>query len=109
MLILASFTMFYLLSWVVVMGARWRKKQFSLNLFLVGIVVVGGLMVTAMAYMKAYQDWQISIFALGFMVLGGLQQIYEYQHRLPLSLKWHLIQFGFHASLIFILYLASQI
>lgn len=108
MLIVASLTFIYLLAWSLFLLFKWRQGRFSLGLLLLAIVVVTGLLMTTLSYVKSYQDWQISIFALGFMVLGILPQYYEFQHKQPLSLKWHLVQFTFHAGLIFLLYMVSQ-
>ncbi|SNU87976.1 Uncharacterised protein [Streptococcus merionis] len=87
---------------------RWRKGKFNLLLVLVSAGSSLLLLAVTWSYAQAYADWQISLFALEFMVLGSLPQIYEYRQKYSLSARRHFIQFGWHILLIFLLYFLGQ-
>ncbi|MGT2666195.1 hypothetical protein ACVRYP_02560 [Streptococcus rifensis] len=87
---------------------RWHQKRYNVVFGGLGMILSGLLLLVTWSYAKAYSDWQISLYALGFMVLGSLPQLYEFRHHHPLTVKRHFLQFTWHIALLFLLYLLGQ-
>lgn len=88
---------------------RYRLRRYSLSYLLLTMSLVLVISLTAVFFMKWYASWQISILSVSFLLLGILPQAYEFQHRLPVSLKRHLIQFAWHILLISLFILLGEL
>ncbi len=96
--------MIYLLVTLAESLWRWHQKRYSFAFGGLSASLSCLLLTVTWFYARSYANWQISLYALGFMGLGSLPQLYEFQHKYPLSVKRHFLQFGFHILLIFLLY-----
>lgn len=87
---------------------RWKKGEFSSLIAGLSLLHISLLFVVVWQYMTEVKAWQLSLFALAFLVLGILPQLEDFRRKQALSLKRHLVQFVWHLILFFLLFLGFQ-
>lgn len=108
MVILSLIVFLYILVTMAEAAWRWQKKSFSLSLAIFTWALCLLLIANTWAYAYAYEKWQISVFAVGFLILGILPQIQDLREGRKLSIITHFIRLTIHISFILLLILAAQ-